>query len=163
MNIRKNTTDLCAELERIAKANNGQITPVNVLKNARSKSSPLHGYFTWDDGDAAEKYRLMEAGFLIRRVKVNVEMHDQDKPVSVRAFVNVSSNVRDDEGKSDAGVYVPLHVALKVDDYRQQMIDNAARELASFRTKYSIIKELSGVFHEADLFINQRISAKVAA
>lgn len=154
MNIRKNTTEVFAELTRIAKANRGRLTPEIVLKNARAQSSPIHNHFTWDDTIAASKYRLLEAAMLIRSVKVSVEMHDQDKPLITRAFVNVASNapVNDDNDTEGCapGIYVPLEVALKVDDYRTQMLENAGRELAAFRRKYSVLKELSGVFGEID-------------
>lgn len=150
MNIRKNTTEVYAELERIAKANKGHLTPDAVLKNAASKRSPIHKYFTWDDSEAAHHWRLTQAAMLIRSVKVNVEMHDQDKPLVCRAFVNVASTQRDDEDKAAPGVYVPLEVALKVDDYRTQMLENASSELAAFRRKYAVLRELAGVFAEID-------------
>lgn len=152
MNIRKNTSELYSELQRIAKANGGELTPQAVLKNARAKSSPLHSHFTWDDGEAAERYRIMEASFLIRRVKVTVETHDQDAPVTVRAFVNVKTTEADEDGVSPCGVYVPLHTALNSQDYKQQMLENAARELAAFRNKYSVLKELASVFSAVESF-----------
>lgn len=152
MNIRKNTTEVYAELERIAKANHGVLTPEAVLKNAESERSPIHDYFTWDNDEAAQKLRLIEAATLIRSVKVNVEMRDQDEPIKARAFVNVASTELEDGGKAIAGVYVPLKVALEVDDYRQQMLDNAARELRAFQHKYAILKELGAVFSAAEQF-----------
>ena len=152
MNIRKNTSTVYAELERIAKANGGALTPESVLKNAKSKSSPIHDRFTWDDTEAAVKLRLLEASMLIRSVRVSIEMHDQDKPISTRAFVNVSTNEEDEDGKCLPGQYVAIAVALDDDDYRAQMLDNAARELASFRAKYSILKELSAVFTSIESF-----------
>lgn len=152
MNIRKNTTETFAELNRIAVANRGRLTPEAVVRNARSERSPIHKYFTWDDTKAAEKCRLFEASMLIRSVKVNVEMHDQDEPIKTRAFVNVQSNEpeEDDELGCKPGVYVPLEIALDVSDYRTQMLENASRELNSFRHKYAVLQELTGVFHEID-------------
>lgn len=152
MNIRKNTTEVYAEMERIAKANGGHLTPEAVLKNAKSERSPIHKYFTWDDSEAAKRWRLTQAGMLIRMVKVNVEMHDNDKPLVCRAFVNVASTERNDEGEAAGGVYVPLAVALKVDDYRTQMLENARSELAAFKRKYAVLQELAGVFGEIDKF-----------
>jgi hypothetical protein len=161
MNIRKNTSDVYAELERIANANHGQLTPEAVLRNAQAQTSPIHDYFTWNDTEAGKKLRLLEASMLIRSVKVSVEMHDQDKPLRARAFVNVSSNERDEDDKAGPGVYVPLNVALKVPDYRDQMLENAARELASFRQKYAILSELSEVFEAANHF-QQRFNLQAA-
>jgi len=151
MNIRKNTTEVFAELMRISKANRGNLTPEAVLKNARSESSPIHDRFTWDNTVAGERYRLIEAAMLIRTVKVSVEMHDQDDLIVTRAFVNVASNARDrDDDTCASGVYVPIEVALKVDDYRTQMLENAGRELGAFRRKYAVLKEMAGVFEAID-------------
>jgi hypothetical protein len=136
------------ELQRIAKANGERLTPEIVLRNAAMETSPLHDRFTWDNTEAAQQWRLWEASNLIRSVKVVTEVHPQDEPVLVRAFVNVSASPDgEDAGNS---VYVPLKVALKVNDYRTQMLENAGRELESFRKKYSVLQELSGLFAVID-------------
>jgi hypothetical protein len=153
-----NIQEVAAELHRIAKANKGQITPEAVVRNAESSRSPIHDCFTWDDTEAAKRYRLVEAASLIRSVKVIVETHPQDKPLEVRAFVNVAVCGDEDEGEPKETCYVPLKVALKVDDYRQQMLDNAAKELSSFRRKYSILKELATVLDAADAFVQTRMT-----
>lgn len=153
MDIRKITGAgqvVADELARIAKANRGQITPEAVVKNAASERSPIHDCFTWDDTAAARKCRLMEAAQLIRSVKVLVEMHPQDKPRETRAFVNVSLKQDGDDDSGPETCYVPLQVALEVEDYRTQMLENALRDLAAFRRKYAILKELSGVFDEVE-------------
>ena len=59
-------------LEKIRSRNQGVLTPDDVVKDASSKTSPLHAYFTWDDSEAAHRYRLDEARSLIRNVKVEV-------------------------------------------------------------------------------------------
>lgn len=50
----------------------GRLTPSLVLKEAQSPKSPLHSFFEWDDGRAAEAYRLTQARLLIRSVEVTV-------------------------------------------------------------------------------------------
>ena len=163
-----NSKVIAEELARIAKANGGQLTPEDVVKNARAKSSPLHSHFTWDDDEAAERYRLVEASYLIRMVRVKVEMNGNEHPYSVRAFVNVGIPAeKSDDEEDDADpeepqpldrCYVPLKVAMKVDDYRQQMLDNAARDLRTFRNKYAILTELSKVFKAAEDFEQGRLA-----
>lgn len=61
-----------ARLERIRGKARGVLTPEDVVKDARSESSPLHGHFTWDDSQAAHMQRLHEARVLIRSVRVEV-------------------------------------------------------------------------------------------
>jgi hypothetical protein len=47
----------------------GRLVPEDVVEAAREPSSPLHGYFTWDDTEAAARYRLDQARTLIRSVR----------------------------------------------------------------------------------------------
>lgn len=47
-----------------------QLTAVQVVEAAREESSPLHGSFTWDDTEAAARYRLIQAGRLISSFRV---------------------------------------------------------------------------------------------
>jgi hypothetical protein len=73
-----------AELERI-ESEHGVIDPHVVLNESRPEDAPLHGAFEWDDGLAAEKYRLDQARRVIRSVEIDRgEHHPRDL-----AFVNV--------------------------------------------------------------------------
>lgn len=69
------------ELER----DNGRLAPADVVEAARNPESPLHSHFTWDDSEAAEKYRLMQARTLIRTVKLEITV--RDVPLSVVGYV----------------------------------------------------------------------------
>jgi hypothetical protein len=69
------------ELER----DNGRLAPADVVEAARDPESPLHSHFNWDDSDAAEKYRLMQARTLIRTVKLEITV--RDVPLSVVGYV----------------------------------------------------------------------------
>ena len=55
---------------------NGRLTPTQVVNAARDESSPLHSCFEWDDGLAAESWRIEQARELIRSVKVKVTYED---------------------------------------------------------------------------------------
>lgn len=48
------------------RAKRGSLTPEIVVEEARDPAHPLHHRFTWDDTEAARKYRLHEAGQLLR-------------------------------------------------------------------------------------------------
>lgn len=62
-------SDLRTELDKIA-AKHGRLTPKLVLREARRASHPLHGQFIWDNDDAAERYRVLQARELIASVRV---------------------------------------------------------------------------------------------
>jgi hypothetical protein len=51
----------------------GRLRPPDVVKAARPKGSPLHGYFEWNDGRAAELFRLEQAKQIIRKVTLVIE------------------------------------------------------------------------------------------
>lgn len=74
-----------AELEALRESNGGTVTPQVVLDRASDPTSPLHEHFCWDDGEAAHRYRLQQAGALIRRFKIVRPLGD--RVVSVPAFV----------------------------------------------------------------------------
>jgi hypothetical protein len=64
----------------------GRITPEQVVEVARDPSSPLHPLFVWDDGEAAEKYRLDQARGVIRSCRV--ELRIEKKIVKSVAYVH---------------------------------------------------------------------------
>ena len=60
-------------LKEIAKRDGGLLRPQAVVDAARPVSSPLHGAFCWNNTEAAQKYRLLQAQQLIRSFRVTVE------------------------------------------------------------------------------------------
>lgn len=136
--------DAAAEFEAI-KLKHGSLRPEHVVKRARSKRSPLHGYFDWDDRTAGASWRLHQARMLIRALTVRV-MIDPKKQVEfepVRAYVTV-----EDEERSSS--YVHVVDAMKRDDWRQQMLERARAELVAFKRKYILLNELSAIFDQID-------------
>jgi hypothetical protein len=116
----------------------GFVTPEMLVKKAKAKSSPLHGCFTWDDKKAGELRRLDEARFLLRMVTVEIETDDE--PVTTRAFVSVS----------DDPVYTTIASAMSDSDMRESLLNQAKKELRSFKSKYAQLKELAVVFTAID-------------
>lgn len=67
-----------AELRELAEAHGGRLTPDLVVATARAKKgSYLHAQFQWDVKKAAEQYWLDQARALIRRVRVEVTIHEE--------------------------------------------------------------------------------------
>lgn len=124
------------ELERICKQE-GSITPKKVVDESRPETAPLHGCFEWRDDVAAERYREQQARVMIAQITVVHETNDE-KPVTVRAFVNTSEN------------YQPISVVLNRPDLKEQMLNDALRELAAFRRKYDSLKDLKPVIEAID-------------
>jgi len=57
-----------AHLDLLRKQQKGELTPSDVVNDARNPNSPLHSFFEWSDSVAAEQYRLSQARGLIRAV-----------------------------------------------------------------------------------------------
>lgn len=124
-------------LEELA-AVHGTITPKIILEDSRDEKAPLHPCFEWNDGKAAEAYRLQQAREILVSLKVTVEKGE--KEIQTRAFVNVSM-----EDEKD-GTFIAVGKALSAEDTRQVVLMRAMAELSYFRRKYETLTELSEVF-----------------
>lgn len=126
------------EVVRSLESRDGVLTPVAVVDEARNPDSPLHGRFEWDDGVAAEQYRLSQAEVLIRRVRI--VLHKQDKSlVSANRYVSVGM------ANTEAREYRAV-TRLKKGQVTRLMQDELARILGNVRRT----RELAEV-HEASI------------
>src|SRR5690554_5358089 len=76
------------QLELLRQQRQGELTPKDVVDDARHDNSPLHAYFEWDDGEAAESYRLSQARGLIRAV-VAVYVSEDKPAVRQKAYIHI--------------------------------------------------------------------------
>lgn len=125
-----------AELERIEK--HSRLTQKAVVDASRDETAVLHKCFEWDDQEAAERYRETQAGDIIRNL-VAVKVNDV-KTEPVRAFVHIGSERS----------YKSIGVVMKTPEYAEEMLDKARQELASFRRKYSGLKEVNAIIRSID-------------
>ncbi|MDL2253750.1 hypothetical protein LJC49_06730 [Ruminococcaceae bacterium OttesenSCG-928-I18] len=131
-----NAQDTGEELERIADKYQS-LTPCNIVAESRDEASVLHDCFEWDDPIAADKYREVQAGAILRNI-VTVEVDGVKQPKPIRAFVNIESDFK------------PISVIIKTPKYHNEMMQNALQELHSFQEKYQNLTQLSGVFQEIE-------------
>lgn len=124
-------------MERLREKLGGELTPVNLLEDARKKTSPLHAAFVWNDSKAAELYRLQQAGHIIRSLVVTVRATPKSEPKQLRAFVSVM--------KDEKPRYTSLAVAMNDKELRAQVVDRAWRELMQWRERYDEYRELARV------------------
>jgi hypothetical protein len=132
------------ELRRIQQRD-GVLTPAGVLTDARSEDSPLHRYFEWNDDAAAEKYRLAQAGDLIRRYSIQIETAPETV-TRVRAFVSVAANE-----------FVPMEQALADPALREIAFNEAVKALDSLRRKYQNLIDFDAAINQ---HVNQRGKGK---
>lgn len=125
-------SEASAELRRLCEASPTRtLRPEAVVEAAKRDDNPLHRYFTWDDGEAAQAYRLMQARALIR-VAVNV-IEETSEPV--RAYVSLST-----DRKSGVGYRATADVMSDA-DLLMQLLADAKAELAAFQRKYTRLRE----------------------
>lgn len=124
-------------LERIRKKR-GVIRPIDVVEEAANPKHPLHDYFEWDDSRAAHQHRVWQARHLLNVIVVIKDEDTEENPLTVKAFVNIKSD-------SDQ-YYVGIVQAMSDEATREQVIAQAMKELATFRSKYASIKEFAALF-----------------
>jgi len=149
----KNRPMIAEELEQIRNANGGSLNPSAVVSFGRDNpESAIHRELNWDDTDAAEKYRVYQAGRLIRAVvtvvntpptKVNAAIDNRNH--SSRAYYSLPSN------RGKAG-YQHVDDIMRDEQKRYELLEMAAAELESFRRRYSHLEELAKVFEAGDKF-----------
>jgi hypothetical protein len=95
----------------------GALTPELLVAEAADPEHPLHARFEWDDSEAARLYRQVQAGRIIRSVKVEIVQRPDQAPVYVRAFLS-----RNDIGVTDepdeVGTYEPVE-SVVADDIKR--------------------------------------------
>lgn len=130
-----------AELKTLTEKNQGLLMPEEVVQAARNESSPLHSQFEWDDGEAAERYRIWQARQLIN---VSVEyISNGTKQIQTKVFVSLSTDRR-------TGGYRTFVDVLADDDRRAQMIQDSLNAMVHFQEKYKQLSELREVFKVMD-------------
>lgn len=137
-------------LEALRKKHRGELTPEDVVADARPKSSPLHSFFEWSDTKAAEAYRLAQARGLIRSVVVTYT-NGLTKAVTARAFVHID--------ESQTPHYRSLPHALAQENTRRMVLQRAWREFQSWRHRYEEMKEFATLFEVADQ-VGQKLRIK---
>lgn len=123
-------------LREIRKKEGGVLTSKMVLEYARDPDHPLHNFFEWDDSLAAERYRLEQAGHLVRHLYAVVVMKDSKKPeaLPVRVYMHVKKN-----GERQ---YVPYDEIAEAPDLADQVLENTKRDLENIMARYAAYKRL---------------------
>lgn len=139
-------------LEDLAKA--GKSSAPAVVDAARAKSSPLHGYFEWNDAKAAESHRENQAREMMRAVVVVRTLREDEPKQEVRAFFPVHRTREAKEAK-EPRQYVHIDSVLDDPELAEQVVADALRMLRAWRNRFDIYRtifpsEWSPVFEVVD-------------
>lgn len=143
---RKDMQVIGPELIRLKQAG-VRLTPENIVAEARKKNSPLHPYYTWDADKAREKLLLIEAGQMLRSVKIIFEVvhKGQTKEIAVRAFhrvvrgvapVHQNGDTQPTKIKNGKADYASLDEVLASQKLLDQVIARALNELRHVKKKF---------------------------
>lgn len=123
-------------IEMLREKFKGELTPEDILEDAKHDNSPLHSFFEWDDTEAARQHRLKQARGLIRAV-VAVYV-SPDKPAQrMRAYVHVA--------EAATPHYRETTHALSQKNTRDLVLRRAMRELNDWKRRYADLKEFAKV------------------
>ncbi|PRD42133.1 hypothetical protein C5748_18470 [Phyllobacterium phragmitis] len=128
-------------LEMLRKKFKGELTPEDVLADAKHDNSPLHSFFEWSDTEAANQFRLQQARGLIRAV-VAIYVSDDKPAVRQKAYVHIA--------EPSAPHYREASHAMSQKKTRQLVLQRAWRELQQWKQRYKDMKEFSDLFEVID-------------
>jgi len=123
--------DLAAELRKI-RDEYGDLRRRTIVNVARDPDHPLHSRFEWDDRVAGDKYRLVQAGELIRSVTVKYT----DRGGEAREIHEWHSVVRD-----GARAYEPVDEIAEDPVTMKILLREMQRDWRALRTRYGHLKE----------------------
>lgn len=128
-------------LEMLRQRFKGEITPRDLLDDARNPNSPLHSFFEWSDTEAAEQYRLQQARGLIRSV-VAIYVQEDKPATRVRAYVHVP--------EPGTPHYRETGHAMSQKKTRDMVLQRALRELIGWQKRYHELHEFADLFENIE-------------
>ena len=116
------------------------VKPDEIVKYAREHTdSELHKCFTWDDSAAAVKWRIHEARSIVGNLVIAKEQEGESEPTYIRIF-----------HKTEETNYQPISLYVKDMDKYKMLLDEAMRELRTFKKKYANLSELQEILDLID-------------
>jgi hypothetical protein len=139
---------LSAALYAIVEGNNGVLNPRHVVDVARDPTHVLHRYFEWNDGDAAESYRLLQVGALVRHVRFTVVRAD---PATRQVAISTTRGYQSRPSmRKEHGGYEPVTAILSDPEKRAELLAQVIGELTAYRRRYAELSELQPVWFALD-------------
>lgn len=114
------------------------VKPEMIVAAAQDSNSELHKCFEWDDTEAARKYRIIQAGNLVRNLVI-VESKEKSEPQQIRVMYT-----------SQDGGYKQTTLILQQPDEYETLKNRAMAELRAIKNKYNMILELKEIFDLID-------------
>lgn len=130
-----------AHIEMLREKFKGELTPEDILDDAKHDNSPLHSFFEWKDSAAAHQHRLQQARGLIRSV-VAIYVSETRPAVRQRAYVHIA------EGQTSH--YREASHAMSQKSTRDAVLKRALEELIGWQKRYHDLHEFADLFDGID-------------
>lgn len=155
---RKNYTSIDPQkvgeaLQQLSDRLGDQITSQAVVTEATAPTSPLHGWFEWDNDKAANSWRVKQASDLMNAVVV---VTDDQSPQPM--FVSVVEEVDGEEQRH----YATTARVFADSVLSHQILERAYGEMETFRQKYGQFKELAKIADAAQQEITTLMKSQEA-
>lgn len=124
----------------------GALTPALVVAAASDPKHELHGRFEWDDTEAARRFRLAQAGQIIRTVSVRVDRGEDAKPIQVRAWVaNRDAAIPSTDDAGAPGEYTPVEAVISSDVHRTAWFRTLQRDWQALKRRAGESREFAAM------------------
>lgn len=110
-------------------------TSEDIVEAGRNPDSELHKCFEWDNDIAAEKYRLVQARYIVHHLVIEEKTVPTERP-EIRVFYR----------PKDSSGYTETKRIVRDDDAYKNLLERAYSELRAFKAKYSMLTELNEIF-----------------
>lgn len=122
----------------------GELTPQIVVDEARPKGAPLHDRFEWNDKQAGEAYRRVQAAQLIRSVRIEFIGPTSGERKFVRGFHSLRQS-----GDDERDGYAPTDEIVQDEMATKILLRQFEREIADLKRKYGHLAEFAQIIREA--------------
>lgn len=113
------------------------ITPFQVVEEARPLDSDIHALFEWDDAQAAEEWRIVQARNALNSIRIVVRQAGE-----VDRLVIANIHIRE-EGQH---AYLPSQVVISNPELLDKAIQEALVYMRSWEARYRDIADLAPIF-----------------
>lgn len=114
----------------------GELTPAAMVDEARDPTSPTHECYEWDDGMAAERFRLDQARHHMRSILVTVKGSDGEQQTIRYAFII--------EGSDADEPYITVRDLAKDKVSAQRVADQLYQDAFDLLTAYRRYSQVFG-------------------
>lgn len=131
------------ELAALVEENDGTITPAQIVAFAADPKTALHSRFTWDNGEAARKWREREAGQLLRFTMT--VLPGPKGAVRFRQFASLPS----DRG---TGVYRPIEAVLGNAAWKKELEEQYRADMLRAQARHAVLGKVTkgGIYQRVE-------------